>query len=478
MHSRRLISTPTIVVLFGITGDLVKRKILGAMYDLYVNDLLPKQFFVIGVSHRDLTNESMRAYLHTVLEEKKAVMPERYDEFLQRFLYLQADFSDPAIYKTLGEQLGFIDGEWKACSNKLFYLSVSPHLYNDIIDNLHTSGLTEPCGEGEDGWTRVILEKPFGTDLQQARLLDTKLQELFSEEQVYRVDHYLAKETVRNILAFRFSNTFLMPAWTRDSIESIDVRVTEEIDVEDRGAFYDGVGALRDFGQNHLLQLVALFTMENPGTFDANSVRKKRAQAMQHIAIMKSEEVEERTARGQYFGYIDTRGVKPDSQTETYFRAHLEILGGDLDGVPVSIEMGKALATARAEIIVTFKHVDPCFCKPENHEKNRLRYTMQPDEQIGISFLVKEPGHDYELDEQELLFDYKHAFGAKNSEPYEQVFLDIIHGDQTLFVSTEEAVREWEIVEPILQTWREQKKPTLQLYPRGATLDQLKNPSL
>lgn len=459
-------TVPTVFVVFGITGDLFRKKIASAFYNLYCDDLLPHQFQIIGVAHSSYTDESIREYVRDLLTSAEGRDErDRIDEFVQRFYYHQASFDDSTAYRSLGKRLGQVDGEWKTCANKLFYLSVSPQWYETILGELAESGLTKPCGEDE-GWTRVILEKPFGTDSDSATQLDMKLAELFREEQIYRVDHYLAKETTRNILAFRFSNQMFAPAWNNESIERIDIRMHEEIDVADRGQFYDGVGALRDVGQNHLLQLLALFTMKNPETFAADAVRSARAEALSHVKKLSPEEVESSTVRAQYDGFRGINGVADDSDTETYFRMQTTFVDGQFAGVPVFMESGKALSQSLVEITVTFKHVAPCFCREGEHKKNVLRYSVQPEETITIELLVKQPGHDYELVSREFVMQYQDDDTGVSVEPYEQLLLDIVVGDQTLFVSTEEIAREWEIVQPVLNAWREGTLP-LQTYQKG-----------
>lgn len=467
-------TVPTVFVIFGITGDLFRKKILMAFYNLYCDELLPYQFQVIGVAHTTYDDDSLRAYLRDILptpehqEERDQI-----ENFLKRFYYHQASFDDPVAYASLGKRLGQVDGEWKTCANKLFYLSVSPMWYTTILNELHSSKLTDPCS-AEEGWTRVILEKPFGTDMKSAQNLDMRLAQLFQEEQIYRVDHYLAKETTRNILAFRFSNQFFSPAWDNQSIERIDIRMYEEIDVADRGQFYDGVGALRDVGQNHLLQLLALFTMENPGSFSAEAIRSARAAALAHVKKLSPEEVAACTVRGQYAGFTGVNGVADDSDTETYFRLETSMNDGPFANVPITLESGKALNESLVDITITFQHISPCFCSPDDHKNNVLRYVVQPEETIHIEFLVKQPGHDYKLASREFSFHYQDSDSDVFVEPYEQLLLDIIVGDQTLFVSTEEIQSQWEIVQPVLNAWRDGDLPLLS-YEKGSTAENIRN---
>lgn len=468
-------TAPTVLVLFGITGDLVRKKILKGIYSLYLDGLLPKQFHIIGVAHSQHTTESAREYLHGVLAENEAPKPEQYAQFLECVQYMQADFAENDVYECLGEILGQKDGEWNACANKLYYLSVSPKFYNTIIDKLNDHNLADTCSD-EEGWTRVILEKPFGRDLFSAKALDQKLTQVFKEEQVYRVDHYLAKETVRNILAFRFSNQLLAPVWNSESIDHIEIRMSETVDVTDRGAFYDGVGALRDVGQNHLLQLLSVIIMDNPIEFTAEHIRRKRADALRNLPTLLEEDVPKHTTRGQYEDYQQTEGVDEGSQTETAFSLEFTVQDGAMKGVPVRIQSGKALAKAEVDITLTLKHPTACFCTPEQHQHNTIRYEIQPDERIDMQIMVKQPGHEFVLEEQTFSFSYhEHCASCRDDEdiaPYEQLFYEILMGDQTLFVSTEEVMEQWRIVEPIIDAWAH-GNPALETYKKGTTLEEL-----
>lgn len=457
---------PTIFVIFGITGDLVKKKILKALYHLYIKKYFPPRFRLYGFSRRDMSNEELRKYLLDIMKQGKFPSPKRYEEFLSAFFYVKGDFYDGQAYKNLATMLGQVDGEWTVCSNKLFYLAVPPAAYADIITNLHSSGLTIPCSP-EEGWTRVILEKPFGTDLQTAKNLDIQLGSLFKEEQIYRVDHYLAKETVRNILAFRFSNSFLTPAWNNNYIEKIELKLLEKNTVSTRGDFYDKVGALRDVGQNHLLQLLGLFIMDEPSGYSPEDIKKKRAEALESIEIMDSNHVALNTVRGQYEGYKNEEGVDKNSQTETYFKIKLFSRKSDFKGVPLYIESGKAMKDSLIEVVVTFKHAMSSLYNLADTPKNVLHYHLSPEEKISMRFLAKKPGFDYSLDEHELGFNYREVYDVTEFvDDYEALLYDIIKGDQTLFVSTEEIITQWKFIEHIADTWQK-GKPQLFSYPRN-----------
>lgn len=449
---------PTVIVVFGITGDLMKTKLLPALYNLFQAKRLPQKAQIIGFSRRQFSDDDIRAYLHKLLK-KNIQDPVTLESFLTRVSYIQGDFDDLAAYQRLVEAVGQVDGKWHVCSNKLYYLAVPPQYYRAILRNLAASKLTIPCGEKE-GWTRVILEKPFGRDLKNAQELDSLLGKLFKEEQIYRVDHFLGKETVRNILAFRFSNSFLAPVWNNRFIEKIKIQFYERERVRERGEFYDGVGALRDVGQNHLLQLLAIFTMNHPIDFTAAKIRRRKEVVLAALKEMTPVDVEKHTIRGQYRLYHQEEGVDPDSKTETYFKIKTEIANPRWQGVSIYLEAGKAMAYSRLEVVVTFKHQNPCLCPPNEHYQNVLRYQIQPHELISMNVLVKKPGHDFILQKQDFLFDYQQAYKREDFvNPYEKLILDMVRGDQTLFVSTGEIMEEWRFVEPILSAWNRGRSP-------------------
>ncbi|CAN5122534.1 glucose-6-phosphate dehydrogenase [soil metagenome] len=457
---------PTIFVIFGITGDLVQKKILRALYHLYIKKVLPIKFRVYGFSRRPYDDEQLREYLRGIMKSKHFPEPEQYDKFLNAFFYIEGDFHEENAYGKLAEILGRADGMWKVCTNKLFYLAVPPISYMDIIKNLHKKGFTIPCSP-EEGWTRVIVEKPFGTDLDTAIELDMTLEKLFKEEQIYRVDHYLAKETVRNILAFRFSNSFLTPAWNNQWIEKIEVKLFEKDTVSERGNFYDKIGTLRDVGQNHMLQLLALFIMDQPDSFTPEEIKKKRSEALESIKTPSPAAIRTLTQRAQYTGYRKEKGVDPDSTTETYFRIQATTTQPQFVGVPLILESGKALDQDLTEVVVTFKHIGEELYEDKNTPHNVLHYYLRPDESISMRFLAKKPGFKYELEEHSLGFDYRAAYAnSAFVDDYEALMYDIINGDQTLFVSTKEILSQWQFIEPIVNVW-EKGKPALQYYPKN-----------
>ena len=405
------------------------------------------------------------------MTEAKVEAPrEKIVSFSKFFVYQQGVFEEREGYKKLAEFLGMRDQEWQVCSNKLFYLAVPPQHYKTIFENLHATGLTKPCSPKE-GWTRVIVEKPFGKDLETAQDLDRMLGKLFREEQIYRMDHYLGKETVQNILAFRFSNSFLEPAWNKDWVDNVSIRLLEQDGIGERGIFYDGIGALRDVGQNHMLQLLALFLMGSPTSFEGNAVRQARAEVLKRLRAPEEKELLQTTIRGQYEGYVAEKNVAPDSRTETYFRIETSLEHPQWKNVPIVLEGGKATAKDLVEVQVIFRHSAPCLCPDQTkHYKNILHYTIEPDEGVRMRFWVKKPGAKMDIEEKDFVFDYKQAFeGEEFQEAYERLLLNVIEGDQTLFVSTEEIMASWKFVDSILRGWEKAKTPLVQ-YSKGASV--------
>ncbi|MDO8497375.1 MAG: glucose-6-phosphate dehydrogenase [bacterium] len=446
---------PTVFVVFGATGDLMSKKIIPALFHLYEKNKLPLMFRLIGFARRPLTQEQFQRYCKDMLRSHGEEDMKKVDEFLRSCLYQQGNFTHKDDYVKLATVMGRIDGEWKVCSNKLFYLAVPPHYYSGIFNHLASSGLTLPCGPDE-GWTRVLVEKPFGKDLETAEDLDLLLAKLFKEEQIYRIDHYLAKEMLQNILLFRFSNNLLEPSWNNKFIEKIEIKLHEKIGVESRGVFYDGLGTLRDVGQNHLLQMLALITMEAPMKFDSESVRPSRATVLHTLQKMSNEEVKKYTFRAQYKEYTRIKGVLPQSTTETYFKLKTYLNHPRWEGVPIFMESGKRLKKQVKEITVTFKHVLPCEClTDEMHTyRNKVIFQLEPHERIQVGFISKKPGLDLQVQETMLGFNYRSKKKRRQYvEEYEKLLLDCIVGNQLLFLSTDEVKAMWRFTDPISSVW-------------------------
>lgn len=446
---------PTILVVLGATGDLMARKIVPALYHLHTHDRLPKMFHVVGFSRRELSDEKFKDQIAEIIKKDKAEI----DSFIQLFSYHKGDFTNSQTYQELAKKLGLVDKKWQACANKLFYLAVPPNSYEVILTNLADSGLTTPCSN-ETGWTRVLVEKPFGNDLKTAQALDMLLAKLFKEEQIYRIDHYLAKEMLQGIINFRFSNNLFEGSWNNQLIERIDISLLETIGVENRGSFYDGNGALRDVGQNHLLQMIALIAMDHPETGTSKALREKRAEIIEKLKILSSEDIRNKTYRAQYAGYKTIDGVNPNSQTETYFDLQTELTDPRWIGVPIRIQAGKRLDKVKKEIIVTFKHPEVCLYPECSIFQNKVTFSLEPDESITVEFWIKKPGLDHEVEKRELnFFLYEKTEKTQYVEEYGKLLLDCIFGDQTLFVSTQEVKAMWAFIDPIIKGWENNLVP-------------------
>lgn len=459
---------PTIFVIFGVTGDLALRKLIPSLLNLYVKKQLPTRFSIVGFARRPFSREEFRQFIREGMHVKYGqFQEEEVKHFLDHMCYEQGLFDSKDAYLRLAERLETIDEGWRQCSNKLFHLSTPPSMYETILDRLAESGLTIPCG-GDMGWTRVLVEKPFGNDIETAKKLDKKLASLFKEEQIFRIDHYLAKEALQNILAFRFNNSLFEPLWDRTHVDKVHVKLLEKIDIEDRGALYDNLGALKDVGQNHVLQMLALIAMERPkileGEGAADSIRKERSRVLEMLKQITPRTISSVAVRGQYEGYMKERGVKPDSQTETYFRIETAVNTPRWKGVPFFIESGKALAESRAEIDVYFKNLNRKNSDIE--QQNVLTFRIQPDEGIKIRFWVKTPGYGMHVEPKTLKFKYNDipAFSTL-PDAYERVLRDAIVGDQTLFTSTDEVLAAWKFITPIVDAWR---AIPLTFYKKGA----------
>jgi glucose-6-phosphate 1-dehydrogenase len=460
---------PTIFVIFGVTGDLAARKLLPALLGLYSRKLLPARFAVIGFSRRPFSREEFRDLIRSRINVKPGQYKEEdFKHFLDHMSYEQGLFDEPAAYQRLAMRIKGIEDRWGQCANKLFHLSVPPTLYEGILKNLSDSKLSEPCAD-DTGWTRVLIEKPFGHDLETARSLDKLLGRLFKEEQIFRIDHYLAKEAMQNILAFRFANQLFEPIWRREFIDKIHIKLFEANGVLDRGDSYDPLGALKDVGQNHMLAMLAAVAMDRPESFGAGDVRAARARVLGKLKAAPAGRANKCSVRGQYNGYTSEEGVPKDSQTETYFRLKTFVNSSRWKGVPFYLESGKALAQSKTKIDVYFKSGRNVGRDAENGDgQNILTFRIQPDEGIKIKFFVKTPGHEFKVEPKTLRFKYSDVPSADWQEipnDYERLIHDAFVGDQTLFASTEEIMASWKFIEAVLKGW---VKIPLVKYERGA----------
>lgn len=451
---------PTILTVYGATGDLMRLKVIPALFNLYQKGELPKMMRVVGFARRPWSDAEFQEYVATILAERGtgATPEETVRAFLDLFRFQEGTFEQAESYVALKQKFNALDTEWGVCANKLFYLAVPPEYFELISNHLLESGLTEPCSP-EEGWTRVLVEKPFGKNAGTAQQLDTVLGKLFKEEQIYRIDHYPAKEMLQNILTLRFANSLFEFSWGKQLIEKIHIRLLESLGVEKRGAFYDGVGALRDVGQNHLLQMLALLTMERPARFDTESIRTERGEILKKL-ILPTQEMIARTRRAQYEGYREIKGVAPESETETYFRVEASLDHPRWQGVPITMEGGKRLGESLKEIVITFNHPEPCLCPPGIHHRNGIVIRMEPKEEILIEFWSKKPGLAMQTEPRTFHFLLREETArVQYTEEYERLVLDAIRGDQTLFLSTSEVAAMWRYIDPILDAWKAGKVP-------------------
>lgn len=450
--------SPTTFVVFGATGDLFRHKLLTAIFELQEKHFLPSEWRLIACGRKEFSDEAFRMELKALLTEggKKNT-----DEFLARVSYHQGLFDDRATYDSLAQKLGKHDESYGQCSNKLFYLAVPPSLYETILNKISESGLAIGCSDGE-GWTRILVEKPFGKDLESGRKLDALLGTLFKEEQIFRIDHYLAKETVQNILTFRFGNSLFEPIWNSNMIESVSIRLWEKNGIGKRGGFYSDTGALRDVGQNHLLQMAALVALDEPSKMDAEAIRASRGNVLKALRLFSENDLK-MTVRAQYEGFTEEATAEGE-ETETYFRLPVYFDLPRWKNVPFYLESGKAMSEAIADITIAFNVRHSILPDNAAIQHNVLTFRIQPNEGISILFFAKKPGLLPELEPRELTFAYAKEKGETLSDAYEKVLYDCIRGDQTLFASTEEVLAAWSFITPILSLW---KKIPLARYKKG-----------
>ncbi len=470
-------NSPFVMVIFGATGDLARNKLLPALFSLFKKRQLSDKFFIIGFARRPFTDESFRELLRTNHLSDIYHLSE-WKKFSRNIHYQQGLFDEEKAYEELINKLNQFDKKMDACITRLFYLATPPDNYATILDFLGHSKLSEGCGQGSSKWTRLIIEKPFGKDLDTARRLDEKLSKIFEEKQIFRVDHYLGKETVQNILTFRFANGIFEPVWNNKYIDHIQISLSESKGIGTRGQFFDGVGLLRDVGQSHLMQLIAAISMEQPRSFSREGVRDARAAAIKAIRRIDPSEVQKFVVRGQYKGYKKEKDVREDSDTETFVAMKLYVNTDRFQNVPFYIRAGKKMPKDIVEISIVF--IQTChllfkeFGCPE--EGNILRIRIQPDEGIGIRIIAKMPGSRLSLQTVDMEFSYKEEFGEKVSDAYEKILIDIFKGDQMLFNRSDELSSSWEFITKILEGWsrearsgfaRETQKSEVKVYEAG-----------
>ncbi|HET7209771.1 MAG TPA: glucose-6-phosphate dehydrogenase [Terriglobales bacterium] len=457
---------PCVMVIFGAAGDLTRRKLIPALYNLASEQLLSREFAIIGMARSTMTNEQFRAKVSQDIKEYATgpVDSDLWEWFVRRMYYVPGDFNDPAAYARLRDSLQQVDKDHSTHGNYFFYLATAPEYFGLIVEQLGNHGL---FNQENHNWRRVIIEKPFGRDLDSAKSLNKQIQKVLDEKQIYRIDHYLGKETVQNILAFRFANGIFEPIWNRRYIDHVQISVAEVVGVEQRGSYYDQSGALRDMVPNHIMQLISLTAMEPPISFQADAVRDEQAKILHAIQPLSSEEVLTKTVRGQYGegivagqrvpGYREEPDVPPDSRTETFVAMKLQIDNWRWADVPFYLRTGKCLPVRNTHIVIQFRRAPFVLFRDtpvENLTPNQLVLHIQPEEGISLRFAAKTPGPIMRLGTVDMNFEYADYFGLTPSTGYERLLHDCMIGDATLFQRADMVEAGWCVVNPVLDVWK------------------------
>jgi glucose-6-phosphate 1-dehydrogenase len=477
------VAPPVLIVVFGASGDLAKRKLIPALYHLAHEELL-SDYIIVGFARSRYSDEEFRTMMLEGLREHMGsehrnggVDDARWRDFVQHLYYQTGNYDDSEAFRRLGQRIDELEAAHQTGGNRLFYLATPPEVFQSVTTLLKEHKLPpRQRGEAATGWARLIIEKPFGRDLESARALNDHLAQLFAEEQIYRIDHYLGKETVQNILVFRFGNGIFEPIWNRNYIDHVQITVAESLGVGDRGGYYEQAGAIRDMVQNHVMQLVALTAMEPPVAFDAKAVRDQKVNVLQSIRPLAAEQVLQRVVRAQYgpgsingkevVGYRENKGIAANSTTDTYIAWKVEIDNWRWNGVPFYLRTGKALPTKRTEINIVFRKPPLRLFEGLDADSPRLRSNVltlriQPDESICLSFDAKRPGPIVDVDPVAMNFSYS-SFGQESADAYERLLFDAILGDGTLFIRRDEIEVAWERVTRILDSWQQQEAAAAQ----------------
>jgi glucose-6-phosphate 1-dehydrogenase len=470
-------SAPCAVVIFGASGDLARRKLFPALFDLARHACLAPRFRLLGFARTEMTDDDFREHASEFLPKNATATVSGYTQkdFQEQLRYFTGDYDDPQAYQRLAQRLVELDREGQLAGNRLFYLATPPAVYLRIIEQLGKAGLAKPSSE--KSWTRVIIEKPFGHDLESARDLNARVLSVFEEPQVYRIDHYLGKETVQNLLVLRFGNGIFEPLWNRNYIDHIQITAAEALGVESRAAFYESAGALRDMVQSHILQLTSLVAMEAPATFDATPVRNEKLKVLQSVRPFTKETISRDVVRGQYGpgtidgkpvpGYRQEKGVKPDSTTETFVALKLYIDNWRWSGVPFYLRTGKRLKEGHTEVTIQFKQAPHRVFREQDGEPNSLVLGIQPDEGISLSFGAKAPGSEMRIRPVTMDFGYRQTFGGTTRDAYATLLNDCIRGDATLFDRADSVEAAWQVVDALPNAWREAPPPQFPNYAAG-----------
>ena len=452
---------PCVLVIFGASGDLTQRKLIPALHSLHCDGLLPKNLQILGVARTEYSDEVFRQRMLAGVEKHGRFEAEMWPAFAERLYYMPGSYDEPDTFRRLAERLVQFDKKSGTSGNRFFYLAIPPFLYSDVIRSLGEAGLNRSA----NGWARILIEKPFGHDLESARQLNAEVHAYFSEEQIFRIDHYLGKETVQNILAFRFANFVFQEVWGRNHIDHVQISALEQVGVEHRGSYYDQAGVVRDVIQNHMMQLLALTAMEPPISLKDETLRDEKIKVLHAVRDIRMSDV----VWGQYENYRQDPDVDPHSRTPTYAAMKLHVDNWRWQGVPFYIRAGKELAVKNTEITLLFKQV-PHLIFPRSTflTSNELAICIQPDEGTHLRFNLKVPGAGMDTSPVSMDFHYKDVYGEKAlPDAYERLILDAIQGDKSLFARNDEIERAWELVTPLIKAWESQEDPPLHPYPRG-----------
>jgi glucose-6-phosphate 1-dehydrogenase len=473
------VAEPCTVILFGASGDLAKRKVIPALYDLAIHDALGPRYALVGFARTPMTDESFRATAGDAaksISEVGPIDPKQWDGFASNLFYSPGDYNNQDAYAQLAKRLVELESSKNLGGNRLFYLSTPPEVYPDIVEQLGRAGLARPCSP--NSCTRIIIEKPFGRDLASARELNRIVLSVFEEQQVYRIDHYLGKDTVQNLLVLRFGNGIFEPLWNRNYVDHVQITAAETLGVERRGGFYETAGALRDMIQSHVLQLTSLVAVEPPASFDANAVRNEKLKVLQSIRPFNLEMVAQSVVRGQYApgtlgdkpvpGYRQEPNVNPASRTETFVSAKLLIDNWRWAGVPFYLRTGKRLAKRTTEIMIEFRRAPHMVFREREVEPNRLVLNIQPDEGISVSFGAKRPGTEMSIGNVTMNFSYREGFGGASRSAYATLLNDCVRGDATLFDRGDSVEAAWSLVDPILDVWSAARTGIVPQYASGS----------
>ncbi len=474
----RTVPASCTVVIFGATGDLTHRKLIPALYNIAADGEMPPGLAVVGFARRPKSDDEFRSDLADATKKysRQTVRDDLWEAFAKSVSYHQSEFADQAGYQSLGEKLQQIEKDRPTGGNRLFYLAVAPDQFEPILKNLVAAGLNKPGG---DAWARVIVEKPFGTDLASARELNRVVESAFPEADTYRIDHFLGKETAQNILVLRFANAIFEPLWNTRYIDHVQITAAETLGVEGRAGYYEGAGALRDMVQNHLLQLLCLVSMEPPTDLRADSIRDEKVKIVRALRRFTADDVKKNVVRGQYSegaiagktvpAYRAEEKVNPESATETFVALRLWLDDWRWADVPIYMRVGKRLPKSATEISVHFKKAPAVLFNRENHslDQNVLVIRIQPDEGISLRMQAKVPGTSFRIEPVKMDFHYGTSFGKASPEAYERLLLDAMSGDATLFARRDEVEQAWEFIDKIEDAWRDDVAP-LHEYPAGS----------